>query len=163
MIDETLLHHITHAARSRYGDLQAPDFHFVAQALADPRLHAVIRQVAEAAGSVREDTDPNDDTALGAAFDGAPYAYFLQLSVIYPVASFRRVLPDHRIEQIANGSQSATALERQVLKILWDNGIVPLDRDALMTPFPINLPNTPAGEAVLYNALFSDADPGLSR
>lgn len=161
MSQSDLLDYIEQAVRQRYGNLAAPDFHFVAEALERTPLRAVAREMQAQGLRVTEDTDPNGDVALGYVIENEHERLFLQISIVAPFAQLRRVLADHGTELIASESECRSALEHQVWSTLLKHRVRPLDRATLLAPLALELPNTAAGEATVYNALFSDDEANL--
>jgi hypothetical protein len=155
-----LIEEIRDSAKEKYQSFEEPNFSFVAQALEDSGLYGIKEKIAKLGVDISEDTDLNDDTSIGLIIHSNMREYFLQISVIYPAASFRRIIGENDIEQISNQEDCITEFERSCLEIILDAKLKVLDRETLMTPFRLVLPNTPIDQVVVYNVLFSDVNQG---
>lgn len=161
MSHKDLLSRIRAAALQKYGSLQDPHFEFVGPSLENTPLRTLADRLLSLGASVSEDTDPNNDVSIGLNITSGKDMYFLQLSVVFPAASFRRVLADGNVQQIATLADCVTTFEVECLRLLDEFGVESLDRETLLQPFDMTFPNADEDEVVVYNALFSEGNPGL--
>lgn len=145
------------AIAEKYQSLDEPRFDFVTEALDGQPYDAIVRSLSKIS-NVEQDTDTNDDVSFGYLLSGGRERLFLQLSMVGPYATLRRLPADGTAILLDPGRSALTNYELSVVETLDQAAVTVLGEAALSRSINLKLFNTGANRVKLYHALFSDID-----
>ena len=157
MITEKEKEELVTLIHEKYKALDAPDFSFVREVLAN-RPYAKVTQKIAQGFELEEDTDPNDDVSFGYLLTKGHQRWMLRISMVGPYAVLFRLDSPEGIKVVSPGMPGLSAAETSLVTLLSEARIRLLDRDTLCLPVPIQLFNTEPENSRLYQALFVDSD-----
>lgn len=145
------------AIAEKYQSLDEPRFDFVTDALDERPYAAVVRSLSKIS-NVEQDTDTNDDVSFGYLLSDGREQLFLQLSMVGPYATLRRLPADGTAILLDPGRSALTAYERSVVETLQQAAVTVLGEIALSRSIDLKLFNTATNRVKIYQALFSDIE-----
>jgi hypothetical protein len=157
MLDNATIRQIMAELESSYGNLENPDFHKVASALARDPYRSLLQSLSASGASVTETTDPNDDVSVQAVVSQAGEQIALELSAIGPFGVVRRLADDGSSQWISKSDETTSPLAARVAGAAERAGVRLLDRDTAAMKVDIRFEPDDTG-ATLYQALFTNTD-----
>lgn len=145
-----ILHHVV----EKYGSLNAPNYAFVTKEVETTKHREVIAELQRQGLNFVEHTDINDDVSINFSLD---QTLSLWLSLIGPFA----LLVRHREGSkkiISSLEDCKNDLETLIVSNLSDQKVQLIDKETLLTPVALSVPNRPVDEVKVYQALFADED-----
>ena len=155
MSDDQLFDTILRSVEFKYGSLDEPNYAFVKTEIRTTKQREILAKLEKKGTSIVDHTDINDDVSINATLDGK---LGLWLSLIGPFATLRRIKNGEKDRIIVAPNDCEDDLESLVISTAINEGVTFLDRETLLKPLPLAVPNRPKEETRVYHALFSDDD-----
>jgi hypothetical protein len=156
-MNDHLVNEIINLIQKKYGSTDSPFFSFVQDMLSNQPYKFIIQEIKRII-LVTEDTDPNDDVSFGYIIQNDKEYWSLRISMVGPYAVLMRIKANGNCEALSPTVKNLSELERQIMKVISDNGITVLDQEILSIPVRLKLFNTEESNTRIYQALFTDTD-----
>lgn len=144
---------IENAIKEKYGNLESPDYSFLAKEEEKNPYAEFVRWVEAQGFAAINDTDFNTDVSFHYRLEKNDNAYIVRMSLVGRFSILAKIDGDE-IALIDEG-EASDALAVEILEGLKKYGIPCLDEETISRPCPISLIDLEEGEATIFNALFS--------
>lgn len=156
-MDNGIVTEIVNLIHRKYENVASPNFSFVQDMLSKRPYERVVREIGSFV-KLTEDTDPNDDVSFVYILEKGKTQWSFRISMLGPYAVLMRVGATGKCEVLSSSTEDLSELERQIIKLSEENGIIVLDKETLSVHVALKLFNTEEGNTRVYQALFTDSD-----
>ena len=150
---ENLFSSIENAIKEKYGDLESPDYSFLAKEEEKNPYAEFVRWVEAQGFAATNDTDFNTDVSFHYRFEKNDKSYIVRMSLVGRFSVFARIDGDGIA--LIHEDETSDPLAVEILEGLKKYGIPCLDEETISRRYPISLIDLEEGEATVFNALFS--------